>query len=538
LRSWCEGEGIEVQFRVAEFIKRLDNLDLTKVIRGFDDEESYHLGLFFHKMEYANGQDDTLRRTYRNIHAMLLDGAPRSIHCLWQNRGVTLDCRGQLLYCAPRSPVLGNTLQNSARTLYRDRLAERARIIREYCRDCVHDYPSPPTLREYATLAKVSRWRKRLSLLAALEKARNLSALPRNISGIENCNILITGWYGTETAGDKAVLWEVVRQLRISRPNSRITLSTLYPFVTRRTLNELELSGIELVDAYSGAFPKAARNAGLVVVAGGPLMHIEELGLLLQAFIEARSNHGETWILGCGIGPLQGGERYREAVHHLLRLADKVELRDRASLKAAENLIGRSDMRVVEDPAAGYVRHWMGQQAQDSGGDSFLNCFLRAWPAEYCDKNSAKFDDLSVRIEQETAEIIVFMCENLGLRPRLLPMHHFWVGGDDRDYSIKFADRYLANLQPEIEKRPLSPSQLLGKMRSAPMNLCMRYHSLVFAYTLRVAYYALDYTNGGKIAGFGRDHNCMDQIIGFDELHTGGWRIQLTTSETAHFIPR
>jgi polysaccharide pyruvyl transferase WcaK-like protein len=46
----------------------------------------------------------------------------------------------------------------------------------------------------------------------------------------------------------------------------------------------------------------------------------------------------------------------------------------------------------------------------------------------------------------------------------------------------------------------------------------MRYHSVVFAETLKVNYMALDYTNGGKIRGFLKDNNKLDRIIAPEDL--------------------
>ena len=113
-RQCALGRCIYVRFRVAEFIQRLYNEGQGDYVRNFSERETYHLGLFFAKLERTYERSRQIRRTYGSIRRMLLEGAERSIKCPWQSKAVTLDCRGQLLYCAPRSPVLGSCLEESA----------------------------------------------------------------------------------------------------------------------------------------------------------------------------------------------------------------------------------------------------------------------------------------------------------------------------------------------------------------------------------------------------------------------------------------
>ena len=140
LLEFAQKENLYGRFRVAEFIQRLYNEGQHQYIRNFSPIESYHLALFFTRLERTFEQNHSYRRTYSNIRAMLLQGAKRTIKCPYQAKDVVIDCRGQMLYCAPKSPVLGNSLNVSAEHLYKDNIEKRKRILAEKCHDCIHDY--------------------------------------------------------------------------------------------------------------------------------------------------------------------------------------------------------------------------------------------------------------------------------------------------------------------------------------------------------------------------------------------------------------
>ena len=303
--DFCRTEGVCARFRVAEFIRRLYNEDQVEYIRNFGKREAYHLGLFFAKLEHTYEKSPTIRRTYRNIRRMLMDGIERSIRCPWQTTAVTLDCRGQLLYCAPKSPVLGSCLEESAQRLYMTNIRRRKAIIANDCGNCIHDYHAERTIGELWSDVRTRSWGRRLSLDRALDEAG--SRLPsRSAFGHDRAprEFLLTGWYGTETAGDKATLSEIIHQIRNEYHTVHIVLASLYPYVSQWTVRELGHPDVEVIPVYSGSFWRHTRIADEVVVAGGPLMHLEVLGVLLWAFLRAKRAAHRTRIAGCGIGPL------------------------------------------------------------------------------------------------------------------------------------------------------------------------------------------------------------------------------------------
>jgi len=530
--DFCRKEGIRGRFRVADFIRRLDNAEQSQSIRNFDERETYHLGLFFAKLERTYEKSASVRRIYKNIRRMLLEKETRSIGCLWQARAVTLNCRGYLSYCAPRSPELGNCSQASAHTLYRSHIRERKEILQQSCDDCIHDYPADETLKERIDQLKESYWRRYWSLETALARSdQNSKSCRAHCPAESNRQILVVGWYGIETAGDKAILDELIHRKRIEFPQAQIVLASLHPYYSQWTLRELGYPDIPIVPIFSSEFNRLTRSAGQVIMGGGPLLHVNELGVILRAFDQANRAGHQCHIFGCGIGPLEQRSPFEEAVRRILKLADVVELRDSYAVARGRALTGRQDLINSGDPAARFVKRWQARQPA-AEKKPFLNLYLREWTSLYKGALSAEqFTDQKQHFWVQLGEWIRTICNRCHLRPRLLPMHHFYAGGDDRDFGRRFARILLADLNPLVVDRPLSLDEILSSFREASFSLCMRYHAVLFAQTLKVPFVAIDYTQGGKIAGFLSDCGAIERMISLADVVNGQWANQMNLLE-------
>jgi polysaccharide pyruvyl transferase WcaK-like protein len=97
-------------------------------------------------------------------------------------------------------------------------------------------------------------------------------------------------------------------------------------------------------------------------------------------------------------------------------------------------------------------------------------------------------------------------------------MHTFSVGGDDRTFYRRFTDTYFKGTEFHSEVRPSSVDQIARAMTSSSLNLCMRFHSVLFAHTLDTNFLAIDYTRGGKIKGFLTDNNSIDKMLPLEEI--------------------
>jgi len=520
--QFCIREGITGRFRIAEFIDRLYNHEQTEVIRNFTSREKYHLGLFFYKLERLEHNNSPRKRTYRNIRKMLLENAKRSTKCHWQNTAVTLDCRGQLLYCAPHSSILGGCLEKSALHLYKRNIFQRKRILKENCDDCIHDYNSTETIQEWLEDKKEKYWRAQFSvdrMVKIVESKKIKKPYPK-----ENhmpTKFLIIGWYGTETTGDKAILAEIIFILKDQHPDSHITLASIHPSYSQWTLKELALKNIDIIPTYSIQFMEKIKEVDQVIMGGGPLMHLEALGLVLAAFFQAKQLGKKTQIYGCGIGPLEKHSKYEKAVKLILNLTDNIELRDSASVNWASEKIHRYDIKNIGDPAVNFVKSWKKEHPSHEK-KAYLNLYLRDWTWEYQSSlTKLQFNEIKEKFELELSQGIYKLSENFALKPRFYSMHHFTFGGDDREFNQRFVRRYLQDLKPYVEIMPLTIDQILESMQEASLCLCMRFHSILFADTLKVPFIAIDYTNGGKIFRYLADQNKLKHMHTLIEIAEG-----------------
>ncbi len=523
LLDFVMDEGLRGRFRVAEFIRRLYNEPQGEYIRNFTPDESYHLALFFTRLLKEYETSPAVRRTYESIRGMLL-GGKRAIACPYQTNAVTLDSRGQLLYCAPHSPVLGNALDTPARQLYLEHIPVRRSILVNHCADCIHDYHARyPALTQLRDNLQTLWWKRRLDVTRCPKRVRPTrgeTRLPAAKSA------LIVGWYGTETAGDKAILGELLHRLTRTGTDD-IILASLHPFISEHTIRELGYPEVKIIPVYSAALLPAAARAELTIMGGGPLMDLRALGVVLHAFRSAKAAGKHTWIAGAGIGPLRQ-PRYIRAVTSLLMLSDTIELRDTASAAWAAEHTGRADIRVVDDYATGFVQRFRDQHPAPSKKDATLNCYFRQWPEDYRGNVAPEtFEETRRHFEDALGVLVRSLCEQHHLQPRLLPMHHFVIGGDDRTFNREFASRYLTGCDPIVEMRPLSPQEILRSMQTATLNLTMRFHSTLFAYHLDVPFYAIDYTQGGKVRQFLEDRSSSNRLHSIDDILQHRWKVKL-----------
>lgn len=545
LLDFAQSEGLYGRFRVAEYIQRLYNENQTEFIRSFDEKTLYHLGLFFFRAERSFETNSTYRKTYRNIRKMLAEGQPRQIGCPYQTRAAVLTARGELLYCSPKSPTLGNALTTSAGKLFFSNLARRKEIIQKDCDSCIHDYHVPITFREKIASYLEGRRRRKYScssLVKLAEKQVKQREAIENLSTLCSSNILIVGWYGTETAGDKAILWTIIDRLR-SRPNppDKIYLSSLYPFISQWTVREMNLGDIFIVETYSQEFESICDEVDEIVVGGGPLMDIEPLNHILYAFIQAARNKKIARVEGCGVGPLTD-PLYVKVVSEIFRLSDHITLRDQASADRSLREFPVPTVSVTSDPATDYVRFIQASGALEDvtpllGIAKNVSCFLREWSTEYGGGVSqVEFDAIRQEFEDQVNQLIFTIAQVKSLEIHLLPMHTFHVGGDDRVFNRQFS-KAISNLAAEQQSEvsvdfargPVSPLEILQSMHYAEFNLCMRFHSVLFAETLGVPYLAIDYTGGGKIKAFLESKGKLDRLISLQDVASGKWKERLPT---------
>ncbi|NEW07081.1 radical SAM protein [Paenibacillus sp. SYP-B3998] len=514
LLNFLRNNNIYGRFRIGEFINRLYNNteEHTKIIRNFNEDEIYQLMLFFSKLEYNFETDETVKNTYRSIKHML-QGGHRLIECPYKKRNaINLDSHGGLAYCAPKSKIIGNMLEVSGRHLYAKNIKVLHEIEKKDCMNCIHDYHSDATDELKNMLEAEKRYRD-LIKVSSYNQLKGKFSVAYSKKPSNKYKIFVVGWYGTETVGDKAILGGILDFYfeKYGMENIEVFISSLYPFITKRTIDELNVTAT-VVPVYSEFFYQEASSVNEIIVGGGPLMELEELALIAWAFNLAKKNENTTTIFGSGIGPLYSDEK-KSIVQEILSLADHIYLRDDKSSKLAIEMTGREDVNNIGDPAINYINKMKNMIAPNKMNDK-LSCYLRELTSEYFGHlNYEEYITFKDKFEEALAKNIIYLSNKTGMKPHFYAMHNFVIGNDDRDFNYNFVAKYFADSSVFIEDKLSNVENIVESMKSSKLNVCMRFHSVVFANTLDTDFLAVDYTSGGKINSYLVERNKANQMI-------------------------
>ncbi len=512
----CESKEIEhFEFRLGVEINRVYNEGFS-LLNPLGPEQRFHLTLFFDKLAHDPRTAPGNRRFYESLVNQLAFDAPRTAGCDWRTRGVTLDTRGDISYCSVASPILGSALTQSAARVFRAGLPERRRIIRDHCDGCQHDLLGPPAPAALARqgIKTIGRpWRERRQRIErrALRQAQFAPGLLRpacsNRPG-DWRHVLITSWYGTETAGDKAILGEVIHFLHSHAPGAKLTLTTLDRKVSEQTAREMpELTGVELIDMQAAGQRGAIAGFDAVVLGGGPLEEIEQNELLWRIFRSAGVHGAARVIFGCGVGPFKT-QQTRSMVGAILRMATAGFFRDRESRALALTMGASEALDYACDPAIAYVQRWAQANAVERGGAGRrprVAGLVRANSPEYSGNLSpGALDAGNRKTARQIAALLEATRDRHAAQITLLPMHCLWYGGDDRLFNREIAEQ-CGGERPHVERRYLPLDALLKQIQASDVTLAMRYHGHLFSMALGVPFVSIDYTgDAGKCAALVR----------------------------------
>lgn len=554
--DWCMDRDLYVRFRVGIPHQRLYSLEFDHPSK-FSADQLFHFANFLDNLRLHYETSRARQQFYLSLRNQLVYGAPRSAGCAWKSQGVTLTSRGDLAFCAVESPSLGNLIsgQQSASELYWNNTPILQQIVSERCSSCLHDYSGPavpvPAWKKYArdivhgtmsSLARVVRLAVppavRRTVSGGLQRLRRQRRLKNlGVSSISSLKkvpdrthqlprrVLICGWYGTETLGDKAILAGMVS--RLEELDLEIHLASLEEYVSTYTIHQMP----DLKITKQVALTKAAQRVidgdyRAVIMGGGPLMSpIPEVHLIRDLFAEIRKVGGKAIIAGAGVGPL-GVKKTNRAIGELVQLANAMFFRDRLSASLARSL-GQLDSEPLHsmDPAI----LWTTEQcrAPEIQRKDQILLGLRDWPiSEYGSGFSAAE---AKTIKQSFEEEVIRFVEGVQAHSpntRIIPfcMHKYAVGGNDRLFYRRLLKRF-PRVIAELDHRHRSPAADFLLFRESRATLAMRFHSVLFSVSAKTPFRAIDYTHGGKVAALLSELGLASRLSkmdarGFDGFHT------------------
>jgi polysaccharide pyruvyl transferase WcaK-like protein len=324
--------------------------------------------------------------------------------------------------------------------------------------------------------------------------------------------ITIIGWYGTETIGDRAILAGLFSFFNKSYENFEIKLGSLYPFFSERTINEDYSFYKEIIkkdfkiDIFnskdSNELLKAIKESDLVAMGGGPLMDLDELFMVEYAFKKARKFGVKTALLGCGVGPLFH-KKYRKSVLNISLHSDVIILRDNKSKDNLEDIykefntfFNNALVDTSYDPAVECTVEY--SKLNKTKQKEYIAVNLREFPVEYNRENDSK--NINEELKLFIKELAL---KHSNREVRLIPMHYFYIGNDDRVFLNSIAlELNLENIK--VQNPNLTLKETIEVYQNAYFNVGMRFHSVVLQTIASGRNYVLDYTEPkkGKIFGF------------------------------------
>lgn len=328
--------------------------------------------------------------------------------------------------------------------------------------------------------------------------------------------ITIIGWYGTETIGDRAILAGIFNIFSIVYENFNIKIGSLYPFYSNRTINEdrdfymkIARNKLRDISVFNSLNPlelkRNIKKTDLLIVGGGPLMDLREMHILEYAFIYAKKKNIKSLIFGCGWGPLKK-EEYIYSTLRLVDLADYVIFRDENSMQQclSYNVSSCNKVKYSIDPAF-FTCDYFIKNIRNKREEHHIAINLRDILLEgtnYCNNN---------RIEEYLVNIVYEIANHTELPIHLVPMHNFFIGGDDRIILNRISTRISRDNVVSLQ-RPLSLYDTMEEYYHAKCCVGMRFHSIVLQTILNGNNYIIDYTdpNTGKIIGMLRQLNLLE----------------------------
>lgn len=449
--SWCGQErSVNPIFRASEDFLTTDAGERA----GVTPAQRFHAVMFFDRLARLRAFDWGMRSYYRRVAERIESGAV----------SLTPDL-------GPVGPTAGDFVRLGARVV-----AAKVRNVRPKAHSAL------PRIRQLPAAKSALRdWR----------------------------HVVITGWYGTETHGDKAILAELLDLLGTHAPECRVTVSSIHPAISRQTKRELSgLRGATCLDLARCADPALIESADAVIIGGGPLMESGSMFDLWKIFAEANRQRKARIVFGCGVGPIHS-QRIQDLTASILELTTAGFLRDKESEEHATRLCSRQVLKHACDPAVGFIRRWRethGFTVIRGEDEVRIAGLLRANTREFeAQQVLSSLEELNDRMARKVADFVSPTCAATGAILELLHMNAHWVGGDDRLINRQVEAHIENRSLVRTVRQYLTLDEHVARLSGAKLSIAMRYHGHIFSMALGIPFLSVDYTGAaGKVSSLMR----------------------------------
>ena len=334
--------------------------------------------------------------------------------------------------------------------------------------------------------------------------------------------VLITGWYGTETNGDKAIIGELVYFLRSCNPNIQFLVTTIQPEITKQTNTEIkELIDSKWINIEDAPNIDIISECDAVIMGGGPLMESSYMQEVCNIFQIANKLRKNRIVFGCGVGPIHT-DSIGVLIGEVLRLSTAGFLRDQASFDLMKKLAPSARLSVACDPAIGFVRRWSKRHNEHKLESNSVALLVRANTSEFAPHVSKKELANKNRI---SAKVICSLFSDFAKKNKykvaLLQMNAPYVGGDDRVFNRLIGYSLPKSISVNYHREYLSLEELMSYLNNASISIAMRYHGHIFSIAMGIPFVSIDYTGkDGKVSSLVNRINYSKNSIIWDELNS------------------
>ena len=360
-------------------------------------------------------------------------------------------------------------------------------------------------------------------------------------------NILITGWYGTETQGDKAILSGILSLLKKNIDNVTIYIHSTNIFYTEQTLKEIGHEDSVIVSSKYLSNKNNFSKFSYVFFGGGPVMDVINITEIYKFFKYTKKNNNKFILFGVGYGPFRR-RLTKFFANMIIKGSDFIITRDSQTHSIVQKLNSKS--LTIGDPAS--LHFVIGNKGFINSIENFsdlrkdivrpdgrkvrfvkintrlkskelpqenrkvISISLRELPKAY---SKLKIKDHNKLLEKFTNEIIDLTIKllNNDYEVNFIAMNTFYVGDDDRDYIAKFKEKIKhPNVNFNLKTNTLA--EIIEEFKKSHIFIGMRYHSVLFSTSLGIPTIGIDYTQGGgKVSSYLRDLK-YDQSISYFKL--------------------
>lgn len=286
-------------------------------------------------------------------------------------------------------------------------------------------------------------------------------------------NILISGYYGFHNTGDELVLQEIVKGLKKTRNDLKITVLSADPEHTEKEYAVKAKDRWKLFQVM-----KEIYKTDILISGGGSLLQdkTSKNGILyyLAIILAGRIFRKNLLIFSQGIGPVESG-RNVFLLKKILSLTDYISVRDEESLEFLKEIGIKKEIVLSGDPVflldstEEEDRKELWAKAGLDEEKKLITISLRPW------------DNIDHVID-ETGKFL----ESFSKKDYQIRYLSFHLGEDDKIIDGKVPAEEIVDI-------PLRPNELASLISSSYLTIGMRLHSLILAAASQVKFISISY---------------------------------------------